>query len=64
MHNVDLGPILDDLAAGRIDAREAANRIEAAKAAAGVDAASTQADESADTTRREAPRPEACPASP
>ena len=56
MHNVDLGPILDDLAAGRIDAREAANRIEAAKAAAGVGAASTQADESADTTRRGGPQ--------
>lgn len=34
MTNPDLGPILDDLAAGRIDAAEAGRRIEAAKAAA------------------------------
>lgn len=34
MTNVDLGPILDDLAAGRIDAQEASKRIEAAKRAA------------------------------
>ena len=34
MSNADLGPILDDLAAGRIDAAEAGRRIEAAKQAA------------------------------
>ncbi|MHA6524150.1 hypothetical protein [Tessaracoccus sp. G1721] len=34
MTNPDIGPILDDLAAGRIDAAEASRRIEAAKAAA------------------------------
>lgn len=34
MSTPDLGPILDDLAAGRIDASEAARRIDAAKAAA------------------------------
>lgn len=34
MSNADLGPILDDLAAGRIDAKEASRRIEAAKQAA------------------------------
>ncbi|MHA6511053.1 hypothetical protein [Tessaracoccus sp. Z1128] len=32
MSNPDIGPILDDLAAGRIDAAEASRRIEAAKA--------------------------------
>lgn len=37
MSNADLGPILDDLAAGRIDAGEAATRIEAAKRAAAGD---------------------------
>lgn len=36
MSNVDLGPILDDLAAGRIDAAEAGRRIEAAKSKAGA----------------------------
>jgi hypothetical protein len=35
MSNPDLGPILEDLAAGRIDATEAAQRIDALKAAAG-----------------------------
>ncbi len=34
MSNPDLGPILEDLAAGRIDAAEAARRIDALKAAA------------------------------
>lgn len=34
MTNPDIRPILDDLAAGRIDAQEASRRIEAAKAAA------------------------------
>lgn len=37
MSNADLGPILDDLAAGRIDAQEAGKRIEAAKKAAADD---------------------------
>ena len=36
MNNPDIGPILDDLAAGRIDAAEAGRRIDAAKAAAGA----------------------------
>lgn len=36
MTNPDIGPILDELAAGRIDAAEAGRRIEAAKAAAGA----------------------------
>lgn len=35
MSNPDLGPILEDLAAGRIDATEAARRIDALKAEAG-----------------------------
>ncbi len=55
MSNVDLGPILDDLAAGRIDAQEASRRIEAARRAA------DEADEAgevppADTTRRGGPK--------
>lgn len=42
MSNVDLGPILDDLAAGRIDATEANRRIEEAKSkAAGTSSSST-----------------------
>ncbi|MFZ0529695.1 MAG: hypothetical protein WAL91_04060, partial [Propionicimonas sp.] len=34
MNTSDLGPILEDLAAGRINASEAARRIDAIKAAA------------------------------
>ena len=51
MSNADLGPILDDLAAGRIDAAEAGRRIEAAKqAAAGAGSATTGSSEQ-DTTK-------------
>ncbi|AQP45187.1 hypothetical protein [Tessaracoccus flavus] len=54
MTNVDLGPILDDLAAGRIDAKEASRRIEAAKKAA-QPAGSGPAPE-ADTTHHGGPK--------
>ena len=59
MSNVDLGPILDDLAAGRIDAKEASRRIEAAKrAGAAADDAYEVPDEEtpADTTRKGGPK--------
>lgn len=49
---MDLGPILDDLAAGRIDADEANRRIEALKADSGTeasDAGPSQSDQSAST---------------
>ncbi|QXT63498.1 hypothetical protein [Tessaracoccus palaemonis] len=52
MSNADLGPILDDLAAGRIDAAEAGRRIEAAKqAAACADSAPTGSSEQDTTTK-------------
>ena len=52
MSNADLGPILDDLAAGRIDAAEAGRRIEAAKqAAAGAGSATTGSSEQDTTTK-------------
>lgn len=54
MSNVDLGPILDDLAAGRIDAQEASRRIEAAKRAA--EAPQAPKEPPADTTRKGGPK--------
>ncbi|SHJ73462.1 hypothetical protein SAMN02745244_03142 [Tessaracoccus bendigoensis DSM 12906] len=54
MSKVDLGQILDDLAAGRIDAQEASRRIEAAKRAA--EQAETVGETPADTTRRGGPK--------
>ncbi|AQP47944.1 hypothetical protein BW730_11025 [Tessaracoccus aquimaris] len=54
MSNVDLGPILDDLAAGRIDAQEASRRIDAAKRAA--DAPQAPKEPPADTTRKGGPK--------
>lgn len=60
MSNADLGPILDDLAAGRIDATEASRRIEAAKAQAGpaseAGSEGIDADAPHDTTRKGGPR--------
>lgn len=50
MSGVDLGPILDDLAAGRIDADEAGRRIEEAKAQAAGDAST--AEEAHDSPKR------------
>lgn len=52
MSNADLGPILDDLAAGRIDAAEASRRIEAAKRAANP----TLPTDPADTTTHGGPK--------
>lgn len=57
MSNVDLGPILDDLAAGRIDPQEAGRRIEAAKqAAARAEADAEMPTPPADTTHRGGPK--------
>lgn len=53
MTNVDLGPILDDLAAGRIDAAEASKRIAAAKRAADP---SSSADDTTDAARSGGPK--------
>lgn len=49
MSNADLGPILDDLAAGNITAREASRRIEAAKQAAAGDGPHAEQSDSAKT---------------
>ena len=57
MSNADLGPILDDLAAGPIDAAEASRRIDAAKkAAAGGDDATGHTDAPQDTASKGGPK--------
>lgn len=56
MSNADLGPILDDLAAGRIDAQEASKRIEAAKKAAAGSTDSRATDDSQATSAKGGPK--------
>lgn len=55
MSTADIGPILDDLAAGRIDAAEASKRIEAAKKAASGPTIETES-QPADTTAQGGPK--------
>ena len=59
MSNVDLGPILDDLAAGRIDADEANRRIEEMKARASADSPprATEKPKQARSSKSSDPRP-------
>ena len=60
MNNADLGPILDDLAAGRIDAKEASKRIDQAKRDAAAQepasAAPPEAADDSDTTKKGGPK--------
>jgi len=58
----DLNPILDDLAAGRIDAAEASRRIEAARAAVPAEPAEPHESESWRAYAREETRPHETPA--
>ncbi|MGO1384725.1 MAG: hypothetical protein ACTHWA_08570 [Arachnia sp.] len=59
MSNIDLGPILDDLAAGRIDADEANRRIDEAKTQAGGNTAprATEKPKQPRDARSDDPRP-------